>query len=43
MSGVTDALVEAAGEAVNAATTESLFETELGYLHGAEPVPQFLF
>ena len=31
------------GEAVNAAATESLFETELGYLHGAEPVPQFLF
>jgi Protein-L-isoaspartate carboxylmethyltransferase len=31
------------GESVNAATTESLFETELEYLHGAEPVPQFLF
>lgn len=31
------------GEAVNAAATQSLFETELGYLHGAEPVPQFLF
>ena len=31
------------GEAVNAAATESLFETGLGYLHGAEPVPQFLF
>lgn len=31
------------GDAVNAAPTESLFETELGYLHGAEPVPQFLF
>ncbi|KAF1690020.1 protein-L-isoaspartate O-methyltransferase family protein [Pseudoxanthomonas koreensis] len=31
------------GEAVNAATTESLFETGLGYLRGAEPVPQFLF
>lgn len=31
------------GDAVNAAATESLFETELGYLHGAEPVPQFLF
>ena len=31
------------GEAVNATATESLFETELGYLHGAEPVPQFLF
>jgi protein-L-isoaspartate(D-aspartate) O-methyltransferase len=31
------------GAAVNAATTESLFETELGYLQGAEPVPQFLF
>jgi protein-L-isoaspartate(D-aspartate) O-methyltransferase len=31
------------GESVNAAATESLFETELGYLHGAEPVPQFLF
>ena len=31
------------GEGVNAAATESLFETELGYLHGAEPVPQFLF
>lgn len=30
-------------EAVNAAATESLFETELAYLHGAEPVPQFLF
>jgi len=28
---------------VNATATESLFETELGYLHGAEPVPQFLF
>lgn len=28
---------------VNAAVAESLFETELGYLHGAEPVPQFLF
>lgn len=31
------------GASVNAAATESLFETELGYLHGAEPVPQFLF
>ncbi|GAB3515712.1 protein-L-isoaspartate O-methyltransferase family protein [Pseudoxanthomonas daejeonensis] len=31
------------GDTVNAAATESLFETELGYLHGAEPVPQFLF
>ena len=31
------------GEAVNAATTESLFETGLVYLHGAEPVPQFQF
>ncbi|UWX03832.1 protein-L-isoaspartate O-methyltransferase [Pseudoxanthomonas sp. NC8] len=31
------------GNAVNAATTESLFETELAYLHGAEPVPQFSF
>lgn len=30
-------------DAVNAAAAESLFETELGYLHGAEPVPQFLF
>ena len=28
---------------VNATATVSLFETELGYLHGAEPVPQFLF
>jgi protein-L-isoaspartate(D-aspartate) O-methyltransferase len=31
------------GDAVNATAIESLFETELGYLHGAEPVPQFLF
>ena len=31
------------GDAVNATATQSLFETELGYLHGAEPVPQFLF
>jgi protein-L-isoaspartate(D-aspartate) O-methyltransferase len=31
------------GESVNAAATESLFETELGYLQGAEPVPQFQF
>ena len=31
------------GDAVNAVATESLYETELGYLHGAEPVPQFLF
>lgn len=30
-------------EAVNAAATESLFETELAYLQGAEPVPRFLF
>ena len=30
-------------DTVNAAAPESLFETELGYLHGAEPVPQFLF
>ena len=30
-------------EAVNAAATESLFETGLAYLHGAEPVPQFQF
>lgn len=29
--------------AVNATATESLFETGLAYLHGAEPVPQFLF
>ena len=31
------------GEAVNAVAAESLFETELGYLHGAAPVPKFLF
>ena len=31
------------GEAVNAVAAESLFETELGYLHGAGPVPKFLF
>ena len=30
-------------DAVNAAATESLFETGLAYLQGAEPVPQFLF
>jgi len=30
-------------EAVNAAATESLFETELAYLRGAEPVPRFSF
>ena len=28
---------------VNATSTESLFETELAYLHGAGPVPQFQF
>lgn len=28
---------------VNAGATESLFETELDYLQGAEPVPQFRF
>jgi protein-L-isoaspartate(D-aspartate) O-methyltransferase len=40
---VMDAVRLTKGAAVNAATTESLFETELGYLQGAEPVPQFLF
>jgi len=28
---------------VNGGATESLFETELEYLHGAEPAPQFRF
>jgi protein-L-isoaspartate(D-aspartate) O-methyltransferase len=31
------------GGDVNAAAVESLFETELDYLQGAEPVPQFRF
>ncbi len=31
------------GGDVNAAPAESLFETELDYLQGAEPVPQFRF
>jgi len=40
---VMEAVRLARADTVNAAATESLFETELGYLHGAEPVPQFLF
>ncbi len=35
-------LLRATGD-VNAPTVESLFETELEYLRGAEPVPQFSF
>ena len=35
------ALLNANGDAVNAARLESLFETELPYLAGAAPVPQF--
>ncbi|KAF1687257.1 protein-L-isoaspartate O-methyltransferase [Pseudoxanthomonas broegbernensis] len=35
-------LLRPAGE-VNAAPAESLFETELDYLQGAEPTPRFLF
>lgn len=34
-------LLRANGDAVNAARLESLFETELPYLAGAAPVPQF--
>ncbi|AKC86266.1 protein-L-isoaspartate O-methyltransferase family protein [Pseudoxanthomonas suwonensis] len=40
---VMEAVRLAKADTVNAAATESLFETELDYLHGAEPVPQFLF
>ena len=40
---VMEAVLVTQADPVNAAVTESLFETELAYLHGAEPVPQFLF
>lgn len=40
---VMEAVRLAKADAVNAVATESLFETELDYLHGAEPVPQFKF
>ena len=36
-------LVRMEGDAVNGTRTESLFETELPYLAGAEPVPAFKF
>lgn len=40
---VMEAVRLAKADAVNAVATESLFETDLDYLHGAEPVPQFRF
>ena len=40
---VMEAVLLRHGGEVNAAPVASLFETELEYLHGAEPAPQFLF
>ena len=40
---VMEAVLVRHGGDVNAAAVESLFETELDYLQGAEPVPQFRF
>ena len=40
---VMEAVRLGAGDGVNPGAAESLFETELDYLQGAEPVPQFRF
>jgi len=40
---VMEAVLIRKGAGVNDTQVESLFETELEYLHGAEPAPQFLF